>query len=97
MLLFLISNYQFNNVAGAAIRVGNISRLLEEIRDVFCIVCNTIMTADTVVEISRRPHPVVWIIHEWWDDDMIVKNLSMRNIANLTLATVKEALAKASM
>jgi hypothetical protein len=31
--------------SGAAVRIGNITNLLTEIRDVFCIICNTIMTA----------------------------------------------------
>ena len=33
---------------GAAVRTGNLLDLLKEIRDVFCIVCNTIMTAPYV-------------------------------------------------
>ena len=82
--------------SGASVRVGEIEGLLNEIRDVFCILCNTIMTAHIVVEMARRVHPVVWILHEWWDDDMIVENLKIRNYQNLTLATVKEALATAS-
>lgn len=83
--------------SGAAVRVGNLGDLLNEIRDVFCIICNTIMTANIVCEMSVRPHPVIWILHEWWDDDMIVENLRIRNYEGLTLATVKQALAKAAM
>ena len=82
--------------SGAAIRIGDLSNLLDEIKDIFCIVCNTIMTAQHVVDMAKRPHPVIWILHEWWDDDMIVRNLNMRKMAGLTLSTVKEALAKAS-
>ena len=81
--------------SGAAVRVGVLQDLLNEIRDVFCIICNTIMTADIVVEMSDRPHPVIWILHEWWDDDMIRENLRIRNYQGLTLSTVKLALAKA--
>jgi hypothetical protein len=55
------------------------------------------MTADSVVEMTKRPQPVIWMIHEWWDDEMINENLSLRNISSLTLNTVKEALSKASM
>jgi len=83
--------------SGAAVRVGDLEDLLNEIRDVFCIICNTIMTAPIVVEMSNRVYPVVWILHEWWDDDMIVENLKMRNYENMTLDTVKQALVKASM
>lgn len=41
--------------------------------------------------------PVIWILHEWWDDVMIEENLKIRNYRNLTLSTVKQALAKATM
>lgn len=77
--------------------MGDLETLLNEIRDVFCIICNTIMTAPIVVEMSNRIYPVVWILHEWWDDEMIVENLAIRNYENMTLSTVKQALAKASM
>jgi 5'-nucleotidase len=83
--------------SGAAVRVGVLRDILNEIRDVFCIIANTIMTADIVVEMSERPHPVVWILHEWWDDEMIIENLRIRNYEGLTLNTVKQALAKAAM
>jgi hypothetical protein len=82
--------------SGAAIRIGNLSNLLDEIKDIFCIICNTIMTAQHVVDMAKRPHPVVWILHEWWSDEMITRNREMRKMEGLTLSTVKEALAKAS-
>lgn len=82
---------------GVAVRIGNIDNLLSEIGDVFCIICNTIMTCQTVVEMSRRRHPVIWILHEWWDDDMIIESFKLRNIENLTLDTVKTALKEATM
>lgn len=83
--------------SGAAVRVGILQDLLNEIRDVFCIICNTIMTANIVCEMSDRPHPVIWILHEWWDDEMIIENLRIRNYEGLNLSTVKRALAKAAM
>lgn len=43
------------------------------------------------------PIPVMWILHEWWDDDAIVENLALRNLNGLTLDTVKKALSVASM
>jgi glycosyltransferase involved in cell wall biosynthesis len=81
---------------GAAVRFGNLSNLLDEIKDVFCIICNTIMTAQHVVDMAQRPHPVIWILHEWWDDEMIKENLRIRNLAGMNLDTVKQALKKAS-
>lgn len=83
--------------SGAAVRVGILEDLLNEIRDVFCIICNTIMTANIVVEMSQRPHPVIWILHEWWDDEMIKENLRIRNYQGLTLNTVKHAMSVAAM
>ena len=83
--------------SGAAVRIGNITNLLMEIRDIFCIVCNTIMTADIVVDLWKRSLPVVWIIHEWWTDEMITENLKIRNLRTLDLAVVKDALKLASM
>ncbi len=83
--------------SGAAVRVGILQDLLNEIRDVFCIICNTIMTANIVVEMSQRPHPVIWILHEWWDDEMIKENLRIRNYQGLTLNTVKQAMSVAAM
>ena len=81
---------------GAAVRFGDLSSLLDDIKDVFCIICNTIMTAQHVVDMAKRPHPVIWILHEWWDDEMIRENLRIRNMSGLTVETVKEALQKAS-
>lgn len=82
---------------GVAVRIGNIDDLLMKIGDVHCIICNTIMTCSTVVEMSRRKHPVIWILHEWWDDAMIVESFALRNIKSLTLDTVKTALKEAAM
>jgi glycosyltransferase involved in cell wall biosynthesis/5'(3')-deoxyribonucleotidase len=83
--------------SGASVRVGDLQTLLHDIRDVFCVICNTIMTAGTVVDLANGVYPVVWILHEWWDDEMIVKELRMRNYQDLTLATVKVALERASL
>jgi len=83
--------------SGAAVRVGELDDLLYEIRDVFCIICNTIMTAPIVVEMSTRLVPCLWILHEWWDDNDIVENLRIRNYKDFTIDTVKQALAKATM
>jgi glycosyltransferase involved in cell wall biosynthesis/5'(3')-deoxyribonucleotidase len=82
--------------SGAAVRVGDLQDLLFDIRDVFCVICNTIMTAPIVVDMAARIHPVVWILHEWWDDEMIKESLRIRNYQNMTLETVKHALAVAT-
>lgn len=82
--------------SGAAVRTGNLPDLLREIKDVFCIFCNTIMTANIVVEMASRSFPIIWILHEWWDDEMIQENFRLRNMLGLTLATVKQALSIAT-
>ena len=38
------------------------------------------MTADIVVSMAESVQPVMWILHEWWTDEMIVENLKLRNI-----------------
>lgn len=83
--------------SGAAVRVGNIADLLRDVGDAFCVLCNTIMTANIVVALASSPFPVVWILHEWWDDKMIVENLAIRKLKGLDLFTIKSALQKASM
>jgi glycosyltransferase involved in cell wall biosynthesis len=55
------------------------------------------MTADIVVQMSKRPQPVVWILHEWWDDEMITENLKARHIQHLSLKTVRDAMRNASL
>lgn len=82
--------------SGASVRIGEIDELLHGVRDVFCIICNTLMTANIVVEMSSRPFPVIWILHEWWDDEMIKENLRIRNYQGLTLKTVKQAMSLAT-
>jgi glycosyltransferase involved in cell wall biosynthesis len=54
------------------------------------------MTANIVVEGSGRQIPILWILHEWWDDEMIKENLRIRNYEGLTLHTVKKALSLAT-
>jgi glycosyltransferase involved in cell wall biosynthesis len=81
---------------GAAIRTGDIFKALEDISDVFVCICNTIMTADIIVKMAKRSHPTIWILHEWWTDEMIVENLKLRNMTGLDIGTVKDALSKAN-
>jgi glycosyltransferase involved in cell wall biosynthesis len=81
---------------GAAIRTGSLTDLLTSVRDVFCVICNTIMTAPQVVSMSGRPYPTIWILHEWWDDEMIKENLTMRNMEEMTISTVKRAMSEAT-
>lgn len=61
-----------------------------------CCICNTIMSCHHVLEMINRQIPVLWILHEWWDDEMIEENFRMRNIKHINLETVKTALTRAS-
>eukprot|EP00599_Poterioochromonas_sp_BG-1_P008745 CAMPEP_0173153570 /NCGR_PEP_ID=MMETSP1105-20130129/12939_1 /TAXON_ID=2985 /ORGANISM="Ochromonas sp., Strain BG-1" /LENGTH=635 /DNA_ID=CAMNT_0014069531 /DNA_START=1 /DNA_END=1908 /DNA_ORIENTATION=- len=81
---------------GASVRIGSVSNLLNDVKDIFCLICNTIMTANIVVEMAGEEFPTVWILHEWWDDEMIKESLRIRNYKDLTLETVKEAMKVAS-
>jgi len=47
---------------GASVRIGDINTLVQNIRDIFCIICNTIMTANIVNQMASKI-PVIWIIH----------------------------------
>jgi glycosyltransferase involved in cell wall biosynthesis len=82
--------------SGAAVRIGVIEDLLNGVRDVFCVICNTIMTANIVIEMSSSKIPVIWILHEWWNDEMIKDNLRVRNYHGLTINTVKQAMSLAT-
>ena len=52
--------------------------------------------APMVLEMARRTHPVIWVLHEWWDDQMIVDNLSIRNLDGLNIKTIKDAMSQAT-
>ena len=39
---------------GVAVRTGLVSVLLNEIRDIVCVICNTIMTAHIIIEVASR-------------------------------------------
>jgi glycosyltransferase involved in cell wall biosynthesis len=82
--------------SGAAVRIGVMEDLLNGIRDVFCVIANTIMTANIVIEMSLSKIPVIWILHEWWNDEMIKDNLRIRNYHGLTINTVKQAMSIAT-
>ena len=55
------------------------------------------MTADIVIKMTKRPQPVIWILHEWWDEAMIIENLRVRNIEHLSIHTVRQAMKDATM
>lgn len=46
---------------------------------------------------TKRPQPVIWILHEWWDEAMIIENLRVRNIEHLSIHTVRQAMKDAAM
>ena len=81
---------------GASVKIGKISTLVTQIRDIFCIIANTIMTADVIAQMSNKI-PVIWIIHEWWNESEIIENLRIRNNKSLTLKTIKQAFSSATM
>jgi len=77
---------------GAAVRIGTLTQLLEQVRDVRVAICNTIMTAHNVVELQGHGIPCMWILHEWWPGDMLTDELEKRNDRNTTPETVRRAM-----
>jgi len=81
---------------GVSIRIGILTDLLLSIRDAFLVICNTIMTADLVVAVAQSGHPLVWIVHEWWTEQMITENFSLRGLIGYDISVVKKAMHVAS-
>lgn len=81
------------NEAGAAVVVGDVEKHLHSIRDIRLAICNTVMTAHLILILNRRKIPHLWILHEWWTDEILHKELASRKLSHLTASTVEEALA----
>ena len=77
---------------GVAVRIGTLSVLLQQVRDVRVAICNTIMTAHNVRELGENGIPAMWILHEWWPGEMLTEELAMRNDKNTTPEIVNTAL-----
>ena len=77
---------------GAAVRIGDLDTLLQQVRDVRVAICNTIMTAHNVLGLDAVGIPSMWILHEWWPGKMLSEELEKRNDKNTTPAIVKRAL-----
>lgn len=88
--------------AGIAVMIvpaGGISVAIDSIKDVTAIIANTIMAADEIVKHKASKHrdiPIFWIIHEYWDESLLIENLKMRNIETLTVETVRTAFDQAN-
>jgi 5'-nucleotidase len=78
---------------GVAVWIGGLDELLKRVRDVRVAICNTIMTAHLVNHLTEEKIPSMWILHEWWPEEMMIEELSKRNDKNTTPAVVKKALA----
>ena len=77
---------------GAAVRIGELDALLQQVRDVRVAICNTIMTAHNVLGLDACGIPSMWILHEWWPGEMLTAELAKRNDKNTTPAIVQRAL-----
>lgn len=78
---------------GVAVWIGDLDELLARVTDVRVAICNTIMTAHVVLGLADRAIPSMWILHEWWPEEMLVSELTKRNDKNTTPAVVRKALA----
>ncbi len=45
---------------------------------------------------STKKIPVIWILHEWWTPKDIEENLKMRNMSNMNVETVSNAMRHAT-
>lgn len=81
---------------GVSVRIGSIYKLLQNVRDLSVVVCNSILTADIVIGLTNYGIPVLWILHEWWTPKMITDNLKLRGVASFTATTVDKAMLSAS-
>ena len=77
---------------GVAVWIGELDQLLRRVTDVRLAICNTIMTAHLVNALHEARIPSMWILHEWWPDDMLVTELTKRNDKNTTPEVVRKAL-----
>ena len=80
------------NDCGAAVYIGSLPDVLISIRDIRIVICNTVMTAHIVLELSERKIPHFWILHEWWTKDMLDTELANRKIGNMNSSTFTKAL-----
>jgi hypothetical protein len=73
---------------------SDIAAVIDDIKDVSSVIANTIMAAEEVVKHKSSKHrdvPIFWIIHEYWNEKLLIENLKMRNIQTLTIDTVRRA------
>ena len=61
---------------GVAVWIGGLDELLKRVRDVRVAICNTIMTAHLVNHLTEEKIPSMWILHEWWPEEMMIEELS---------------------
>jgi len=78
---------------GVAVWIGELDMLLRRVPDVRVAICNTIMTAHIVNALTEKKIPAMWILHEWWPNEMLVSELTKRNDRNTTPDVVRLALA----
>lgn len=77
---------------GAVIRIGIAEQILHGFRDIRIVICNTLMTASTVIWLSARKIPHLWILHEWWTNDRMDHELSQRKMDQITSSSILQAL-----
>jgi 5'-nucleotidase len=79
---------------GVAVRVGTLSHLLENVTDIRLVICNTIMMAPNILLLAEKKIPHLWILHEWWTDDVLRSMFAKRKIKDCTEEIVLEAFKK---
>ena len=80
--------------SGAVVYVGDIRSKLKSVTDIRLVICNTIMTADTVLHLVTHGIPHLWILHEWWPDHVLQTELHKRHYSSSFSAVIKAAMDK---
>ena len=85
--------------AGAEVATGDLDSLERRLRavgDLRGAVCNSILSAGTVLRLEALGVPCLWTLHEWWPGAQLDEEIRRRNNKACTPETVREALAACS-
>jgi len=85
--------------AGAEVATGDLEALERRLRavgDLRGAVCNSILSAGTVLRLESLGVPCLWTLHEWWPGAQLDEEIRRRNNKVCTPETVREALAACS-
>ena len=77
---------------GVAVIIDEFERVITTTRDIRFVICNTIMTANEVLALNKLGIPHLWILHEWWTQDILEEELKKRQLQCIDAEKVDLAL-----